>query len=769
MKYLAALIIFLGLTACGEQASIQINTIIPQPEKIISNGERLLWFKNQSLTISYDSVIFKGVGDVLAIQLKQDFDLVSYVQPMGSTADIAFMCVGFENPEQYELNIGKHGIVIKAAAAPGAFYALQSLKQLLPLAHEYNGAELLLPGVSISDRPLFSYRGTHLDVGRHFFSADSIKRFIDIMALHKMNTFHWHLTEDQGWRIEINKYPRLTEIGAFRPNTVIGRNSGAFDTIPHGGYYTQDEIREIVRYAADRYITIIPEIDMPGHMLAALAAYPELGCRGKGYEVGRQWGVFEDVLCLGNEKSYLFVFEVLDEVMDLFPSKYIHIGGDECPKDEWKKCTHCQAQIHELGLKSDDHFTAEQKFQSHFTLQVEKYLKKHGRALIGWDEILEGGISESATVMAWRSPEYGYQAALLGNQAILSPNTSCYFDYYQTEEIEGEPLALGGCTTVEQVYNFCPLPNTLSDNVKSRILGVQANIWTEYIKTFQHVEYMLLPRLAALSEVAWSRVPKDYPGFLSRLQRLVQHYDQAGYNYGRHIFDIKKEYIRDTYYHTQHIKLSALDNASIRYTLDGTEPDINCLLYSQPINIDQSMVLMAKAFYSGGAFSKVLKQAFDFNQATLKPVWLNTPSYYDYTFSGALLLNDGLRGEKNYRSGYWLGYNNEDLSVSIDLLKPSEISKMSLNALISTADWVFRPTFVRVFSSLDNENYDMVVEKVLDPCDSDVFDIETYSLSFEERTTRYVKVVVGSLRNMPEWHPAKGRPAFIFVDEIRIN
>jgi hexosaminidase len=636
------------------------------------------------------------------------------------------------------------------------------------LAHEYNGSELVLPGVSISDRPLFSYRGTHLDVGRHFFSADSIKRFIDILALHKMNTFHWHLTEDQGWRIEIKKYPRLTEIGAFRPNTVIGRNSGEYDTIPHGGYYTQDQIREIVKYAADRYITIIPEIDMPGHMLAALAAYPDLGCSGKGYEVARQWGVFEDVLCLGNEKSYRFVFEVLDEVMDLFPSKYIHIGGDECPKDEWKKCTHCQAQIRELGLKSDEHFTAEQKFQSHFTLQVEQYLKKHGRALIGWDEILEGGISSSATVMAWRSPEYGYQAARLGNQAILSPNTSCYFDYYQTEEIDGEPLALGGCTTVEQVYSFSPLTNTLADSVKSRILGVQANIWTEYIKTFEHVEYMLLPRLAALSEVAWSRAPKDYPGFLSRLQRMVQHYDQAGYNYGRHIFDIKKEYVRDTYNHTQHIKLSALDNATIRYTIDGTEPDMNSLLYSQPINIDQSMVFMAKAFYSGGAFSKVLKQAFDFNQATLKPVWLNTPSYLDYTFSGAFLLNDGLRGEKNYRSGYWLGYNNEDLSVSIDLLKPSKISKVSLNALVSTADWVFRPTFVQVLSSLDNENFNIVDELVLEPCNGDVFDIETYSLTFEETTARYVKVVAGSLRNMPEWHPAKGRPAFIFVDEVSI-
>lgn len=768
MKNLAFLFILFVFIACVDRASVTVNTIVPQPEQVVTTGERLVWHKGRALTISCDFDFFQGVGKMLVKQLETDFQLTSSFLPEGNPADVIFMYQGFDNPEQYELAIGKQGIVIKAAAAPGAFYALQTLKQLLPLTSEYNGSELVLPGVLISDRPLFPYRGGHLDVGRHFFSADSIKRFIDILAMHKMNTFHWHLTEDQGWRIEIKKYPRLTEVGSHRPNTVIGRNSGEFDTIPHGGFYTQEEVKEIVQYAVDRCITIIPEVDMPGHMLAALAAYPELGCRGKGYEVARQWGVFEDVLCAGNEQVYGFVFDVLDEVMALFPSRYIHIGGDECPKDEWKKCPRCQARIRQEGLKPDGHHSAEQRLQSYFTHRVEAYLNQHGRALIGWDEILEGGVSKSATVMAWRSPEYGYQAARMGNQSILSPNTSCYFDYYQTEEIDGEPLALGGCTTVERVYGFSPLPEDLSDSVKSRILGVQANLWTEYIKTFHQVEYMLLPRLAALSEVAWSRAPKDYPDFLSRLSRLVNYYDQAGYNYGRHIFDIKKEYLRDTVNHTLHVALSALKGATIRYTLDGTEPTEISLCYTQPILVDQSMVLMAKAFYPGRT-SRVLRQVFDFNLATLKPARLNTTSYHDYTFSGALLLNDGLRGEKNYRSGYWLGYNNEDLSVTIDLMQPAKISQVSLNALVSTSDWVFRPTFVQVFSSMDGESYELLTEKRLDPCESDVFEIETYSLTFELREARYVKVIVGSLRNMPSWHPAKGRPAFIFVDEVSVN
>ena len=768
MKYLSFLIVLLGLVSCGESSPLKVNSIIPIPERVVENGEQLVWSKDHPITISCEFDLFKGVGEMLSKQLEENFQLASSFQPMGTQVDVLFMYQNYNNPEQYELAIGKRGVVIKAAAASGAFYALQSLRQLMPLVSEYRGSELVLPGVLISDRPLFAYRGAHLDVARHFFSVDSIKRFIDILAMHKLNTFHWHLTDDQGWRIEIKKYPRLTEVGAFRQNTVIGRNSGEFDTIPHGGFYTQDEIREIVQYAAERYITIIPEIDMPGHMLAALAAYPELGCRRKGYEVARQWGVFEDVLCAGNEKVYRFMFDVLGEVMSLFPSQYIHIGGDECPKDEWKQCPRCQARIREEGLESDVHHSAEQKLQSYFTHRIEDYLNKHGRCLIGWDEILEGGISRSATIMAWRSAEYGYQAARMGNQAILSPNTSCYFDYYQTQEIEGEPLALGGCTTVEKVYSFYPLPDQLADSVKSYILGVQANIWTEYIKTFEHVEYMVLPRLAALSEVAWSHAPKDYQGFLSRLVRLVNYYDQAGYNYGRLLFDIQKLYVRDTVNHTLHVALSALDNGVIHYTLDGTEPNEASPVYSKPILVDKSMVFMAKAFYNGQT-SRTLRQVFNFNLATLKPVWLNTSSYHDYTFSGALLLNDGLCGEKNYRSGYWLGYNNEDLSVTIDLLKSYNISQLSLNALVSTSDWIFRPTFLQVFLSMDGKDFKLVAEKQLAPCCNDVFDIESYDLLFKEQKARYVKTVVGSLRNMPLWHPAKGRPAFIFVDEVSVN
>lgn len=768
MKHLLISIIFLGLIACNNDSTLKVNSIIPLPEHISGTGETLVFNKQNSLKISYDQVFFKDVAVYFSDFLNTDYQFTSSIDSVGNEGEVAFVYKAFDNPEAYELTIGSKGIVVQASSAPGAFYAVQSLKQLFPLRKEYNGEMIKLAGVTMHDKPLFSYRGAHLDVARHFFSADSIKRFIDILAMHKLNKFHWHLTEDQGWRVEIKKYPKLTEIGAYRPRTVIGRNSQEYDTIPHGGFYTQDEIREIVQYAAERYITVIPEIDMPGHMMAALAAYPELGCHNKKVEVAQKWGVFEDVLCGGDEKVYDFVFNVLDEVMELFPSKYIHIGGDECPKDEWEKCATCQAKIKQLGLKSDEQHTAEQKLQSYFSQRVESYLNENGRLLVGWDEISEGGISKTATLMAWRSPEYGYEAARNGNDAILTPNQFFYLDYYQTDDITGEPLAIGGCTTVERVYSFEPFQGDLPDSIKKHILGVQANVWTEYMKTFNHVEYMLLPRLAALSEVAWSSAPKDYPDFISRLGRLINFYDQAGYNYGKHIFDIRKEYIRDTIAHTLHIELSALNDAQIRYTIDGSEPTKNSTLYKQPIAINSSMELKAKAFYNE-SFSRTLRQKFDFNLATLKPIRLNTPSYHDYTFNGALLLNDGLTGEKSYRSGNWLGYNNEDLSVTIDLMEPTEISEVSMNAFVTTADWVFRPTFVQVYSSLDDVNYELLAEQKPASLNHDVFEIETYTLTFDQTKSRYIKVVMGSLRTIPQWHPAKGLPAFIFVDEISVN
>ena len=363
----------------------------------------------------------------------------------------------------------------------------------------------------------------HLDCARHIFPLSFVKRYIDLLAMHNMNVFHWHITDDQGWRIEIKKYPELTEKCSWRPETVISNNFPLFDGTPYGGFYTQEEAREIVRYAADRYITVIPEVDMPGHMLGALKAYPDLGCTGGPYEVATTWGVFADVLCLGNEKVFSFCQDVLDEIMDIFSANYIHIGGDEAPRDRWAKCPKCQAKAHELSLTTNT-------LQSYFTNRIEKYVNSKGRRIIGWDEILEGPINKSATIMSWRGINPGVEAASKGHDVIMTPNSHLYFDYYQTEGRNGGPILIGGYVPLEKVYSLNPVPDDIPADLRSHIIGVQANLWTEYIAYTSIVEYQVLPRMAALAEVQWTSSAKDYPDFLSRLSRLRELYGIYGYN-----------------------------------------------------------------------------------------------------------------------------------------------------------------------------------------------------------------------------------------------
>ena len=436
--------------------------------------------------------------------------------------------------EEYRLEVGRNGISVCGGSEKGVFYALQSLKQLIICASPTNG-KAVLQAATIIDKPRFAYRGAMLDVCRHKFTTDEVKRYIDILALHKINTFHWHLTDDQGWRIEIKRYPELTQTGAMRKQTLVGRyrTSKEYDGTPYGGYFTQDEIRDVVKYAAERYITVIPEIEMPGHAVAALATYPKLGCTGGPYEVRTTWGISEDVFCAGSEETFEFIENVLTEVLELFPSEYIHIGGDECPKVRWKACPKCQRRISEEGLAN------ETELQSYFMKRIERWLNGHGRKIIGWDEILQGGITRSATIMSWRGTKGGIAAAALGNRVIMSPNTYCYIDYYQTENPEAnrEPLANGRRpVTMEKLYSFEPLSG-LTEEQGGFIAGVQVNLWTEYIKTFDHAQRMLLPRLAALSEVGWSDRTRDLDDFRRRMRSLRRVYDREGYVYSTYFFD----------------------------------------------------------------------------------------------------------------------------------------------------------------------------------------------------------------------------------------
>lgn len=437
--------------------------------------------------------------------------------------------------EAYAIDINPDSIVVTGSPA-GQFYAIQTLCKSVPAGRF---GSVSMPSAHIADYPRFGYRGMHLDVARHFFPVSFVKKYIDIMALHDMNALHLHLTDDQGWRVEIKKYPKLTEIGSKRSETVIGHNSGKYDGKPYGGFYTQDDIRDIVAYAAARHIEIIPEIDMPGHMQAALASYPELGCTGGPYTVLTEWGISKDVLCPGNPASLNFVTEVLNEVMDLFPSKYIHIGGDECPRDRWKECPKCQALIaaeHLDTVKSAA--SREDALQGWFMKYAERVIEARGRKVIGWDEILEGGQADNATVMSWRGSEGGITAAKKGCDVVMSPNTACYFDYYQTPNPAREPLAIGGCITVKNVYDWDPMPEGLKEGEREHILGAQANIWTEYMPTGDHVIHMMIPRADALCEDQWcDPSQKNYDEFLKRLDRMRALYDHLGYTYAPYVFN----------------------------------------------------------------------------------------------------------------------------------------------------------------------------------------------------------------------------------------
>lgn len=430
--------------------------------------------------------------------------------------------------EAYTIMVDKKGVTIAGSTPKGVFYGVQTLRKSLPVGA---ATVVRLPSVKISDSPRFVHRGMMLDCSRHFFPLEFVKRYIDLIAMHNMNVFHWHLSDDQGWRIEIKKYPELTIKGSRRSGTVIGYNTALDDSIPYGGYYTQEQAREIVEYARQRYVTVIPEIDMPGHMLAALATYPELGCTGGPYEVGHRWGIYKDVLCVGNEKIYDFCEGVLDEIMQIFPSKLIHIGGDETPTEVWEKCPKC------IKRAEDNNMTVKQ-VQSYFTSRIEKYVNSRGRRIIGWDEILGGDISQSAVIQSWRDTKHGRIAAEAGHDVIMSPTSHCYFDYSQADEKNSkyEPTLCGGYIPVEKVYAFEPCDENLSESSRPHILGVQANIWAEYLLYPNQVEYQALPRMAALAEVQWTSGKKDYQAFLKRLNRLVNFYDLYKLTYAKHLW-----------------------------------------------------------------------------------------------------------------------------------------------------------------------------------------------------------------------------------------
>lgn len=686
---------------------------------------------------------------------------------LGLTAEAASGTVADEG---YRLSSNAGGLLIEARTPAGAFYGVQTLRKALPVVKE-KGAAVRVPGVVIDDAPRFAYRGAHFDTSRHYFTPDSVRRFIDLLALHNINRFHWHITDDQGWRLEIKKHPRLTEVGSKRKETVIGHNTGRYDGVPYGGFYTQKEVKDIVAYAAERHITIIPEIDMPGHMLGALAAYPELGCTGGPYEVWTMWGVSDEVLCAGNDKVLRFIEDVLDEVVALFPSEYIHVGGDECPKTRWKTCPKCQARIKAEGLQADGKHTAEERLQSFIIRHAEAHLAKLGRRMIGWDETLEGGLAPGATVMSWRGEGGGIEAAKLGHDVIMTPNTYLYFDYYQTKDRRNEPEAIGGYVPLEMVYNYEPMPKALTAEQQRHIIGVQANCWTEYMPTFKQVEYMELPRMAALSEIQWSQPQgKDYEAFLQRLRRMLNQYDLQDYNYATHVFDVTAHFAPNAAKRGIDASFSTLDNAEVRYTLDGSEPDAQSALYAGGLTVTSDATLKAAAFRDGRK-SRTVSERFTFNKATACKATLKNAPAKNYTFGGAAALVDGLEGsDTNYKSGRWIGFYRNDLELVIDLGEVEKLSTLSFNTCVEKGDWVMDARYVSVETSTDGSNFKLVAEdKRAALTSADPNGIQRHELSLKGAEALYVRLTMKPEHSLPDWHPGKGNPGFLFVDEVKIK
>ena len=758
--------------ACSEKRTLNSDyEIIPKPLDVNCKGDASFLLKD-GVAVIYpeNNQKMQDNAEFLVdyVERQTGVKLTSHAGMPVDGAICLTLDLSDDNAEAYKLIVNDKRVCISGASEAGVFYGIQTLRKSLPVAQDIN---VNLSAVEIYDKPRFAYRGAMLDVARHFYTVDEVKTFIDMLALHNINRFHWHLTDDQGWRIEIKKYPKLMSVASERKETVVGRwYSGIYDGKPYGGYYTQDELRDVIDYAAKRHITIIPEVDLPGHMQAALTAYPELGCTGGPYEVRTIWGVSQDVLCVGNDFTLQFVKDVLSEVADIFPSEYIHIGGDECPKVRWEKCPKCQERIKSLGLKSDAKHTKEQRLQSYMIQEAAKYLKEKGKRIIGWTEILEGGLVPDATLMSWIGESGGIEAAHQHHDVIMTPNTYLYFDYYQSKKVEDEPLAIGGYLPIEKTYNYEPMPKELTEEEQQYIKGVQANLWTEYIPIFSQVQYMVLPRLGAAAEVQWTDPSKkDYKDFLRRVPHLVAVYDCYGWNYATHVYDVNVDMKADTVNHVLNVQLSTMADDPIYYTLDGQDPTEKSLKYTKPFTIDQSVVLKTMAVHPDRT-SKISVDTIRFNKATLKPVVLLQPNESRFSPDGPVVLVDGRNGNHSFDTGAWLAVAGNDLEAVINMQAETLLISASGHVYVRKDAWLFDDRVFSVSVSSDNKNYKEVASqeyKQMQESDSD--GIIEHELSFDPCKATYVKIKVISEKSMPDWHWDAGKAPFLLVDEIILN
>ena len=669
--------------------------------------------------------------------------------------DVKFELDLNKSKDEHWISINKNNIEIRGGSKEALFQGLQTLRQIFDT---HDDRYISIPLAEIFDRPRFPYRGMHLDVCRHFFSVEFIKKYIDLLAYHKFNTFHWHLTEDQGWRIEIKKYPKLAEISAYRNETLVGHYSDEphqFDNKPYGGFYSQKEIKEIVNYARSRFITIIPEIEMPGHAQAALAAYPELACTEGPFDVLTKWGISENVFC-PTETTFQFLEDVIDEVVELFPGPYIHIGGDECPKTAWKASEFCQQLIKENNLV-DEH-----GLQSYFINRMEKYINAKGKKIIGWDEILEGGLAPNATVMSWRGEKGGIEAASENHDVIMTPTSHCYFDYYQSDG-EDEPLAIGGYLPLEKVYNYEPIPKELNKEKHKYVLGAQGNVWTEYMKSEKDVEYMTFPRVCAMAEINWSaKERKDYNSFTKRLKTHFKRLDKKKVNYANHLSEVKALVIPKNNENMLSFS-TANQNAKIKYWTDQSQEK---KIYKGPTPIRDIKQLNFAAFENDKEVSKVKSITFTNHKGTGQRIEFGKPASEKYGSYGAGILLNGIEAnESKYGDKEWVGFDEFDAHLKIWLKEKTMITKLETAFFHSPPYWIHAPEKVTVSYSVGPK--DLATLPVFDSIPSGVKKIP-FTMELDSIETDFIIISVQGLKEIPEGFAGAGKRPWLFVGEIKI-
>ncbi len=768
LKIALILCFFFGLNLKNSIAQVPIN-IIPKPVELIDYGVKNVFQINSSTIL-----VFQKGNDSLQQTLdefKNSLESISGIVLKKGKAKQNLIKVKLgtltasNHSEAYRLEIDSNGIEIEANSVKGVFYGLQTLLQLLPATQINN--DLYLPKIKIIDYPRFTWRGMHLDVVRHFFTVAQVKQYLDLMAMYKMNTFHWHLTDDQGWRIEIKKYPKLTETGAWR----VDRRAWHFNDRPtaklgeiasYGGYYTQGQVKEIVAYAAARMITVVPEIELPGHSAAAIAAYPFLSCKGEmqlpltgGDYLGKSSNY-----CAGKEETFRFLTDVISEVMPLFPSKYFHIGGDEVEKEPWKACLACQKRIKDEQLKD------ELELQSYFVKRIGKFIKANGKKMIGWDEILEGGLASDAVVMSWRGESGGVAAAKQRHEVIMTPGVPCYFDHYQADP-ETEPKAIGGFNSLKRVYDYEPIPAELGDSLSHFVLGAQANVWTEYMPSFNHVMYMILPRMPTMAEVLWT--PKQFRNWNEFYPRIEAHqlrFAEMGLNYCKGNFKV------DIQTFVQQNKLKAelkseIPNADIIYSLTGKT---TITPYKDTISIDSSATIKAWLYRNKHQLSILpSEQKYVLHKAIGSKITYDKPMSKIYPAEGESTLVNGIFGPLATRSS-WHSINKSDMSLTMELLQVTDVNSIYINFLHFYKAWVFAPQQVEFSYSLDGIKWsDVIITNNHKPMVEANPITQQFGISLKAAKVKFIKIRAKNIGICPAGHPGEGQGAWLFADEIVVE